>query len=64
MTLENPRVHAERGFPEYTTDFENAEARRGGVTTHSVFGHIVPDYTNLLRKGFTGILADVEDQRP
>ncbi len=63
MTLENPRVHAEWGFPDYITDDERAEGKRRGISTHSVFGHIVPDYPRLLRKGLRGILADVEAQR-
>ena len=63
MTLEDPRLHAEKGFPEYTTEAERAEARKLGVSPGSVFGHIVPDYPRLLEKGLTGILAHVEEQR-
>ena len=63
MTLEDPRLHAERGFPDYTTEAEREEARGRGLTIHSVFGHIVPDYPRLLRKGLRGILADAEAQR-
>jgi formate C-acetyltransferase len=63
MTLEEPRIHAEWGFPDYTTDVEKAEAARRGLSIHSVFGHIVPDYPRLLSKGLRGILMEVEDQR-
>ena len=63
MTLEHPRVHAERGFPEYTTEAERAEAKRRGVSPHGVFGHIVPDYPRLLKKGLRGILAHAEAER-
>lgn len=55
MTLEAPRVHAERGFPDYVTDQEREAAARKGLSIHSVFGHIVPDYPRLLRIGLTGI---------
>ena len=64
MTLEDPRVHAEWGFPDYATEAEKAEARARGLSIHSVFGHIVPDYPRLLAKGLRGIRADVEAQRP
>ena len=63
MTLENPRIHAEWGFPDYVTDDERNEASKKGVSIHSVFGHIVPDYPKLLSKGLNGILAEVEEQR-
>lgn len=64
MTLENPRIHAEWGFPDYVTDAEREEAAKRGLSIHSVFGHIVPDYPTLLAKGLRGIQADVEAQRP
>jgi choline trimethylamine-lyase len=64
MTLENPRIHAEWGFPDYVTDEERNKASKKGVSIHSVFGHIVPDYPKLLSKGLLGIIADVNDQRP
>jgi len=64
MTLEHPRVHAERGFPDYTTEVEREEGRKRGVSIHSIFGHIVPDYPELLNKGLLGIRADAEAQRP
>jgi len=60
MTLENPRVHAERGFPKYITDAEEAAADKLGLSMWYVFGHIVPDYSSLLAKGLMGIRADVE----
>lgn len=62
MTLETPRLHAERGFPQYLTDEELEEGKLRGLTT-GCFGHIVPDYPTLLAKGFSGILAEVADQR-
>jgi len=64
MTLESPRVHAEWGFPDYTTEAERADAARRGLSIHSVFGHVVPDYPTLLAKGLRGIRADAEAQRP
>ena len=64
MTLEEPRVHAEQGFPDYTTEAERAEGRKRGVSIHSIFGHIVPDYPKLLNKGLMGIRAEAEAQRP
>ncbi len=63
MTLEDPRVHAERGFPEYTTEGEREAAAERGVTPHSVFGHIVPDYPTLLRVGLNGIRAEAQAER-
>ncbi|MEI7832051.1 MAG: pyruvate formate lyase family protein [bacterium] len=64
MTLEHPRVHAEKGFPDYITDAEREAARQRGLGIGSVFGHIVPDYPTLLAKGLLGIRADAEAQRP
>ena len=64
MTLEEPRIHAEWGFPDYVTDQERAQAAERGLSIHSVFGHIVPDYPRLLSKGLRGILDEVEAQRP
>jgi formate C-acetyltransferase len=63
MTLEDPHVHYERGFPDYTTEEERLRAARLGLGITSVFGHIVPDYPRLLSKGLRGILADVYAQR-
>jgi len=63
MTLEDPRVHAEWGFPDYVTDEEREAARQRGMSIGSVFGHIVPDYPTLLAKGLLGIRADAEAQR-
>ena len=63
MTLEEPRVHAERGFPDYTTETERDEGRKRGVSIHSIFGHIVPDYPKLLSKGLLGIRTEAEAQR-
>jgi len=64
MTLEKPRIHAEWGFPDYITQAEKEDAAKKGVSIHSVFGHIVPDYPKLLNKGLGGILEDVAAQRP
>ncbi|MBC7235148.1 MAG: hypothetical protein H5T69_04860 [Chloroflexi bacterium] len=64
MTLESPRIHYERGFPDYVTEEERERAAERGLTIGSVFGHIVPDYPKLLRLGLTGIMAEVEAQRP
>jgi pyruvate-formate lyase len=63
MTLEDPRIHYERGFPDYVTDDERRHAAEQGLSIGSVFGHIVPDYPRLLRKGLRGILADARAQR-
>jgi pyruvate-formate lyase len=63
MTLEEPRVHAEWGFPEYATDAERERAAELGLSVHSVFGHIVPDYPSLLAKGLAGPRAEAEAQR-
>lgn len=64
MTLEAPRVHYERGFPDYTTPEERAAARAEGLDITSVFGHIVPDYPRLLAKGLRGIIAEADAERP
>jgi len=64
LTLEQPKIHYERGFPDYSTAEERAAAAERGLSTGSVFGHIVPDYPRLLAKGLSGILADAEAQRP
>ena len=63
MTLEEPRVHYEWGFPDYTTAEEREAAARRGQSIHSVFGHIVPDYPRLLAKGLRGIIAEAEAER-
>ncbi len=63
-TLEEPRLHYEQGFPDYVSPEEAARAKARGLSIHSVFGHIVPDYPRLLAKGLTGILAEAEAQRP
>ena len=61
MTLEAPRVHAERGFPEYLTADERTMGKAKGWGI-GCFGHIVPDYPTLLGKGLRGIRADAEAQ--
>jgi formate C-acetyltransferase len=63
MTLESPRIHAEWGFPDYATDQEREAAAKRGLSIHSVFGHIVPDYPKLLAKGLQGIQAEVDAER-
>ena len=63
MTLEEPRLHAEWGFPDYATEEEEKAAADRGMSIRSVFGHIVPDYPRLLSKGLRGIRADAEAQR-
>ena len=63
LTLEEPRLHAEWGFPEYTTEAERIRAAERGLSIHSVFGHIVPDYPALLSKGLQGIRAEAQAQR-
>ncbi|MBM3497064.1 MAG: hypothetical protein FJX74_00175 [Armatimonadetes bacterium] len=63
MTLEMPRLHAEWGFPDYVTEGEREAAAERGLSIHSVFGHIVPDYPKLLAKGLRGIQAEAEGQR-
>ena len=63
MTLESPRLHAERGFPDYTTQAERDQAASHGLGIGSVFGHIVPDYPRLLAKGLQEIRLDAEAQR-
>ena len=63
MTLEEPRLQAERFFPDYTTEAEREAAAERNVDIRSVFGHVVPDYPRLLSRGLHGILADVDAQR-
>ncbi len=60
MTLEEPRVHVEWGFPDYTTEAERERAAARRLSIHSVFGHVVPDYPTLLAKGLRGIRREVE----
>jgi pyruvate-formate lyase len=64
MTMEEPRVHAEKGFPDYVTDEERQAAADHRLGILSVFGHIVPDYATLLAKGLRGIQTEAEAQRP
>lgn len=63
MTLEDPRLHAERGFPVYLTDEERGRAAQRGLGPNSVFGHIVPDYPKMLTVGLGGIRSEAERQR-
>jgi len=62
MTLESPRLHAEWGFPDYATEAERAAGAERGVSIWSVFGHVVPDYPNLLTKGLRGLRAEAKAQ--
>jgi formate C-acetyltransferase len=62
MTLESPRLHAEWGFPDYTTPAEREAAAARGTSIHSVFGHIVPNYPRLLAVGLAGIEAQAREQ--
>ena len=64
MTLEHPRIHAEWGFPDYVTDGERRAAADKGLSIHSVFGHVVPDYPRLLTLGLEGIKDLANRQRP
>ncbi len=63
MTLERPRLHAEWGFPDYLTAEEQRLAQAQGLPT-SCFGHIVPDYPALLRKGLSGLREEAQAQQP
>jgi len=63
MTLEEPRIHAEWGFPDYATEAERKRAAARGMSIHSVFGHIVPDYPRLLAEGLRGIKHEAEAER-
>jgi len=63
MTLEEPRLHAEWGFPDYATEAERKRAAARGMSIWSVFGHIVPDYPTILAKGLRGIRQDAEAER-
>jgi pyruvate-formate lyase len=63
MTLEEPRIHAEWGFPDYATEQERERAAARGMSIWSVFGHIVPDYPRLLEKGLRGIKEEAEAER-
>jgi choline trimethylamine-lyase len=55
MTLEEPKLHLEHGFPDYVTDEERERAAADGLGIGSVFGHIVPDYPRLIELGLDGI---------
>jgi formate C-acetyltransferase len=63
MTLEEPRAHLEKGFPDYLTAQECQEGARRGLGT-SCFGHIVPDYPRLLTIGLGGIQEQARGQYP
>lgn len=59
MTLEKPRIHAEWGFPDYLSAAEHRDARKRGLGIYC-FGHIVPDYPRLLRRGLRDIQAEAK----
>jgi formate C-acetyltransferase len=59
MTLEQPRMHAEGGFPDYLTASEHSDAEARGLGT-GCFGHIVPDYPLLLSRGLSDIRAEAK----
>lgn len=63
MTLENPRIHAEWGFPGYLRPEEEALMQERQLSVRC-FGHIVPDYPTLLAKGIEGICDDARAQKP
>jgi formate C-acetyltransferase len=60
MTLEDPRLHAEWGFPDYVSGEERSQAAERGLSIHTVFGHIVPDYPKLLSRGLAEIRGEAE----
>ncbi len=62
MTLEHPRLHCEKGFPDYLTENEWADAKAKGLGI-GCFGHIVPDYPKLLRMGLDGIKSEAQTER-
>ena len=55
------RESGDAGNGTLTADRE--EAKRHGVSPHSCFGHIVPDYPRLVTKGLLGIRAHAEAQK-
>jgi formate C-acetyltransferase len=56
----DPPMKVGGSFPNYATEEERAAAAKQGLSIHSVFGHIVPDYWRLLEKGLGGIRRDAE----
>lgn len=46
-------------FPKYTLPEEDAEAARYGFTPKSVFGHHLLNYETVLKKGVSGVRADI-----
>ena len=64
LTLYQPRLHAEHGFPDYATNPERQAAAAKGLSIHSVFGHVVPDYPKLLARGLRGLRAEAQEQYP
>ncbi len=63
MTLEDPRIHGEWGFPDYLTPDERQDGERKNLGTWC-FGHIVPDYPRLLSDGLRGIQSRARNQIP
>ena len=62
LTLETPRIHAEKGFPQYLNAGELRNAEELGLGT-GCFGHIVPDYPLLLSHGISGIKERISAAR-
>ena len=47
-------------FPIYETKEEAAQAALHGLGRNSVVGHHLPHYNEVLSKGYTGIIADID----
>jgi formate C-acetyltransferase len=47
-------------FPRYETDEEAARYAKYSLTRKSVWGHHMPYYPDVLQKGYSGIVADIE----
>jgi formate C-acetyltransferase len=63
MAFEDPRRAVHRGLPRYLTEDELCSGRSRGLST-DCFGHIVPNYDRMLRRGLRGIIEDANAQRP
>ena len=62
LTLENPRLHLEKSFPNYLSQEELGKAEAANLTI-GCFGHIVPDYPALLSRGLLAIRRDAEEAK-
>ena len=47
-------------FPKYETEEEASQAALHGLGRNSVFGHHLPYYKEVLSKGYTGLIADID----